>query len=141
MDSTNLNTNSPKRGLDQLALNAFLNSTVNAIQNPEGLEIFCITHYQVVNTLHGETLRTWVIDTDLYTQIKLLEDDSNYKTYWDIPIQQLQDAIFAELETYPDLVKHNLDELILYKVSNGGFTITIHFTDSGLIITQAELEC
>lgn len=140
MDSTNQITNSPKRGLDQLALNAFLNSTINAIQDPEGLGIFCITHYQVANTIHGETLRTWVIETDLYAQTKLLEDDSNYLTYWDKPIKQLQDSIYAELDSYPDLIRHNLDEITLYKVADGGYTIAIYYTDSGLIITQAETE-
>lgn len=138
---TNFTTNLPKKGLDQLALNAFLNQTLNAIKDPDGWGIFSITNYSVINTLHGETFKTWVIEETYHTSLKLLEDDANYKTYWDNPIQQLQDAIFAELGTYPDLVKHSLDELILYKVSNGGFTITIHFTDSGLIITQAELEC
>lgn len=140
MDSTNQITNSPKKGLDQLALNAFLNSTINSIKDPDGWGTFSITHYQVANTIHGETLRTWVIETNLYTQVKLLEDDNNYPTYWDKPIKQLQDAIFAELGSYPDLIRHNLDEITLYKVANGGYTIAIYYTDSGLIITQTETE-
>lgn len=140
MDSTNQITNSPKKGLDQLALNAFLNSTINAIQNPDGLGIFCITHYQVANTIQGETLRTWVIETNLYTQIKLLEDDNNYPTYWDKPLEDLEEAIQAELNSYPDLIRHDLEEILIYKVANGGYTIVIYYTDSGLIITQTETE-
>lgn len=135
---TNSNTN-PKRGLYAMQLNAFLNQTVNSLQDPDGWGIFSITSYSILNTTGG-TFKTWVIETTFHTQVKLLEDSLNYPIYWDEPIQQLQDSIFAELDSYQDLIRHNLDEIIIYKVSNGGYTITIYSTDSGLIITQAELE-
>lgn len=135
---TNSNTN-PKKGLYSMQLNAFLNQTVNSIQDPYGWGIFSITSYSVINPT-GCTFKTWVIESNFHTQVKLLEDSSNYPTYWDEPIQQLQNSIFAELDSYQDLIRHNLDEIIIYKVSNGGYTITIYSTDSGLIITQAELE-
>lgn len=139
MEPTNP-TNNPKRGLYLMQLNEFLNQTVNSIRGIDRWEIFSITSYSVLNTTGG-TFKTWVIETTLHTQVKLLEDSLNYPIYWDEPIQQLQNAIFAELDSYIELIRHNLDEIIIYKVSNGGYTITIYSTDSGLIITQAELEC
>lgn len=135
---TNSNTN-PKKGLYPMQLNAFLNQTVNSILDPDRWGIFSITSYSILNTTGG-TFKTWVIETTFHTQVKLLEYSLNYPIYWDEPIQQLQDSIFAELDSYMDLIRHNLDEIIIYKVSNGGYSITIYPTDTGLIITQAELE-